>query len=106
MNWIHAAHGRTLAPRSSGTARADHPAGRSIVKTGIVASSAALALAVAGSSVTLGQVPAQQQQQQQQQPAASAQPSPATSPRPGSGGGPPPPYSAVRWNEDYSYLKD
>jgi hypothetical protein len=31
---------------------------------------------------------------------------PPTSPKPGSGGGPPPPYTAVRWNEDYSYLAD
>ena len=29
-----------------------------------------------------------------------------TSPRPGPGAGPPPPYTAVRWNEDYSYLRD
>ena len=33
------------------------------------------------------------------------QPGP-TSPRPGSGGGPPPPYTPLRWNEDYSYLRD
>ena len=40
--------------------------------------------------------------------AASAQystPAP-TSPRPGSGAGPTPPYSAVRYDEDYGYLKD
>ena len=28
------------------------------------------------------------------------------SPAPGSGAGPPPPYTLLRWNEDYSYLKD
>src|SRR6266550_9641801 len=42
---------------------------------------------------------------------AQSQPSeqqlpPPTSPRPGTGGGPPPPYTLVRWNEDYSYLRD
>src|SRR5437762_10071267 len=40
----------------------------------------------------------------------ASQPQPSTpsveSARPGTGGGPPPPYSVVRWNEDYSYLKD
>lgn len=29
-----------------------------------------------------------------------------TSPRPGSGGGPPPPYTLMRWDEDYSFLRD
>ena len=33
------------------------------------------------------------------------QPGPTT-PRPGTGAGPPAPYTPVRWNEDYSYLKD
>jgi hypothetical protein len=48
-----------------------------------------------------------------QVPAATTQPITAqnngrgpTSPRPGSGAGPPPPYTPLRWNEDYSYLKD
>ena len=40
----------------------------------------------------------------------AAQPTPAApapvSPKPGTGGGPPPPYTPVRYNEDYSYLKD
>src|SRR5688572_28696688 len=34
-------------------------------------------------------------------------PAPApVSPKPGTGSGPPPPYTPVRYNEDYSYLKD
>jgi hypothetical protein len=48
-----------------------------------------------------------------QSPAATTQPITAQnnargplSPRPGSGAGPPPPYTALRWNEDYSYLND
>src|SRR5437867_3703585 len=38
-------------------------------------------------------------------PLAHAQTTPP-GPKPGSGGGPAAPYSVVRWNEDYSYLKD
>jgi hypothetical protein len=48
-----------------------------------------------------------------QTPAAASQPVAAqnqahgpASPRPGTGAGPPPPYTALRWNEDYSYLRD
>jgi hypothetical protein len=37
----------------------------------------------------------------------AAQPAPTgNAAKPGSGGGPPAPYTPVRWNEDYSYLKD
>ena len=40
-------------------------------------------------------------------PADVPSPSPGpTTPRPGAGGGPSPPYTPLRWNEDYSYLKD
>ena len=38
--------------------------------------------------------------------ASESPPAERTTPRPGTGAGPPPPYTPLRWNEDYSYLRD
>ena len=67
------------------------------VKTRIVT----VCLALASARTALAQVaPATQPSPPAQTPAAPTTAGPAT------GGGPPPPYTPVRWNEDYSYLKD
>jgi hypothetical protein len=66
------------------------------IRRDVIPLTAVVAILSAG-GLALGEVPA-------------SQPQPSTpsveSARPGTGGGPPPPYSVVRWNEDYSYLKD
>ena len=68
------------------------------------ATTGCITLALAAGAA-LGQPPATQPAAPSEE-AATLEAPPPVMPKPGTGGGPPPPYTPMRWNEDYSYLKD